>query len=55
MKIVRITMTMTVSEDMYEKELKEVKQNILSGEFQKEIKDNQKGVEKVKITFENLN
>jgi hypothetical protein len=56
MKEVKLTMIMKVSDEYYEKELKELKDEILSGEHQREMmkdaKKFNKGIITYKATFE---
>jgi ketol-acid reductoisomerase len=62
MKKVRITMTLTVLDETYEKEMMEMKNKILSGKFQREVIDsysqkkhhNHTGIKKCTMTFEDI-
>ena len=59
MKTVKITMTLTVTDEYFETELKKMKNEILCGKYQREIKEGyskRKGdaVEKVTMTFEEI-
>ena len=56
MKKIRLTMEMTVTDEFFEAELKDLKKDVLSGKYQREIiKDTKdKGVKKVKAVFEEL-
>lgn len=54
MRKVKITLTLSISEKVYQEEMMEVKNDILSGKYQREIMKDTEGVEKVKATFEEL-
>jgi hypothetical protein len=55
MKIVKLTAIVTMTEDHYDKGMKDLKNEILSGKFQREMVDQEKGkILKVKATFEDL-
>jgi ketol-acid reductoisomerase len=51
MKTVKITMILRVTDEHYESEIKEVKADILSGKFQREMKEPNKTLD-AKVTFE---
>jgi len=56
MKKIRLTMEMTVTDEFFEAELKDLKNDVLSGKYQREIMNDakDKGVKKVKAVFEEL-
>ena len=62
MKTVRVTMTLTVLDETYEKDMMEMKNKILSGKFQREIVDSyvshkqhkNSGIKKCTMTFEDI-
>ena len=53
MKTFRITYTATVTDDFFKDEGVEIKNEILSGKMQREMKSSE-GVKKVVITFEEI-
>lgn len=60
MKIVKVTMILTVTDEFYDSELMKMKNEILSGSYQRELKDNYEknkrvdAVKDVKMTFETI-
>ena len=56
MKKIRITITMDVSDELYEKEFLEMKNNILSGKIQRDMvgDPHNKGITKCTATFEDI-
>ena len=52
MKTIRITTTLTCDDDAYEKEIKALKDQILDGSFQREMKHSNDGFKKVTATIE---
>ena len=49
-------MEMTVTDEFFESELKDLKNDVLSGKYQREMMNDakEKGVKKVKATYEEL-
>lgn len=56
MKKIRLTIETTVTDEFFEAELKHLKNDVLSGKFQREMMNDSKdkGVKKVKATYEEL-
>lgn len=56
MRKIRLTMEMTVTDEFFEAELKDLKNDVLSGKYQREMMDGDKykGVKKVKAIYEEL-
>lgn len=57
MKTVKISLTMRVTDEFYESELKQLKNDILSGKHQRELMEDEfkkEGLKDVKATFELL-
>ena len=56
MKTIKFTTQLTVTNDFYEKELKDLKNDVLSGKFQRQMVEHgkNKGVKKAKATFEEI-
>jgi uncharacterized protein YihD (DUF1040 family) len=56
MKKIRLTIVMSVTDEFFAAELKDLKNDILSGKYQREMVDDakDKGVKKVKVTYEEL-
>lgn len=54
MKTFKVTMTASVSDDTYEKEIRNMKDDILSGQLQRELNDKKIYLSTPKMTFELL-
>jgi hypothetical protein len=54
MKTVKITITARMRDDLYDNHFKDLKDEILSGKFQRELKGEKEGMEDVKVTYEEL-
>lgn len=56
MKKIRLTIETTVTDEFFEAELKHLKNDVLSGKFQREMMNDSKdkGVKKVKAIYEEL-
>lgn len=54
MKTIKYTLIMTVTQDFYDTEIQQIKTDILNGTLQRELKESDKGIVKIKAIVEDI-